>query len=121
MNKTIYWASRGFAILFILFTAMFALDLKLFSWSALFMHLLPSLILLVILLISWWQEKIGGILWILSAMVYMVFVWGAVDWLAYLLIAGPAVVIGILFLWPKAETMYTPKSVTQAKPNDLLK
>ena len=98
MNKTIYFATRGFAILFILLTVLFVFDLGKFSWLGLLMHLLPTLVLVIILAISWVQEKIGGILWILAALAYVIIAWGDVDWLAYLLMAGPAIVIGCLFL-----------------------
>jgi hypothetical protein len=108
MNKTLYYASRGFAILFIIMTALFALDIEKFSWTALLMHLLPTFVLLVILVISWLQERIGGILWILAAIAYIVIAWGDVHWSAYLLMSGPALVIGLLFLWPKSEGMHVP-------------
>lgn len=117
MNKTLSFAARGFAILFIIMTGLFALDIGKFSWWGLFMHLLPSLILLVILIISWRQEKIGGILWILAALAYVILAWGKVDWLAYLVMSGPALVIALLFLWPKKETVHLPKLVTtSSKP-----
>jgi hypothetical protein len=112
MNKTITFTARGFAILFIIMTGLFALDIGKFSWLGLFMHLLPSLILLVILIISWRQEKIGGILWILAALAYVVLVWGKVDLLAYLVMSGPALVIALLFLWPKKATVHLPKLVS---------
>ena len=117
MNKTLSFAARGFAILFIIMTGLFALDIGKFSWLGLFMHLLPSLILLVILIISWRQEKIGGILWILAALAYVVLAWGKVDFLAYLVMSGPALVIALLFLWPKKATVYLPKLVpASSKP-----
>ena len=116
MNKTIQLAARVFAILFIIMTSLFALDLDKFSWTGLFMHLLPSLVLLVILGISWMQEKIGGILWILAAIAYIVITWGKVDWLAYLVMAGPVLVIGLLFLWPKNEIVHMPKPISSAPP-----
>ncbi|MFA6466719.1 MAG: hypothetical protein WCV71_02585 [Patescibacteria group bacterium] len=114
MNKTLSFAARGFAILFIIITGLFALDIGKFSWWGLFMHLLPSLILLVILIISWKYEKIGGILWLLAAMAYVVLVWGKVDWLTYLIMTGPILVIAILFLWPKKEAVHLPKLVTSS-------
>ncbi|MFA6307247.1 MAG: hypothetical protein WCS88_01350 [Patescibacteria group bacterium] len=117
MNKTIYWVSRGFAILFILLTVLFVFDLGKFSWLGLLMHLLPTLVLVIILGISWVQEKIGGILWILAGLAYVVMAWGDVDWLAYLIIAGPAILIGILFLWPQPVSIYTPKPVMPNKNN----
>jgi len=114
MNKIIYLVARVFAILFILMTALFAFDLGKFSWTGLLMHLLPSLILLIILGISWVQAKIGGILWILAALAYVIIVWGDVSWIAYLIMAGPALVIGLLFLWSQNETMYRPKPLTSS-------
>ena len=78
--------------------------------------LLASRSVPVIFVISWVQEKIGGILWILAAIAYIVIAWGDVSWLAYLLMAGPAIVIGILFLWPKDEAMYMEEAPPQAPP-----
>lgn len=117
MNKTITFTARGFAILFIIMTSLFALDIGKFSWLGLFMHLLPSLILVVILIISWKYEKIGGILWLLVAIAYIVLVWGKVDFLAYLVMSGPALVIALLFLWPKKSSLHLPKLVpASSKP-----
>lgn len=107
MNKTIYFAARGFAILFIIMTALFVLDLGKFSWLGLLMHLLPTLILLIVLIISWIWEKIGGVLWILVGLSYIFIAWGDVDWLAYLIMAGPAIIIGLLFLWPHYQEFFS--------------
>jgi len=119
MNKTLSLAARAFAILFIIMTALFALDINKFSWLALLMHLLPTLILLIILLISLKYEKLGGVLWILAAIAYMVIAWGNVPWLAYLVMSGPAVIIGTLFLLTKNEMMHTPTTPSiSPKPVD---
>lgn len=112
-NKTIYWAVRAFAVLFVLFTAMFALDVNPFSWLALLMHLLPTIVLLIILIISWNKEKIGGILWALAAIGLLIMAWGNDNLLTYLIIAGPPLLIGILFLWPKQTT---PKPLVSKQP-----
>jgi hypothetical protein len=74
----------------------------------LFMHNIPALILLVVLIISWKHEIVGGIAFILAGLLYIVWVcmrpnfeWYRLLW--FLMISGPAFLIGILFLigWKK--------------------
>jgi hypothetical protein len=68
INKFIFWTPRILVILFILFLAMFSLDIFENTYTfwetvvGLFMHNIPSLILLVILLITWKQELVGAII-----------------------------------------------------------
>lgn len=109
INKFIYWTPRILGILFILFLMMFSLDVfepGLTVWQiaiGLFMHNIPALILLIVLIISWKNEIVGGIVFILAGVAYIfltsfrselpwyiVFSWS-------LIIAGPAFLIGILF------------------------
>jgi hypothetical protein len=67
----------------------------------LFMHNIPALVLLVVLLISWKYEIVGGIAFILAGLTYIVvlmrnpFEWYMLSWA--LQIAGLAFLIGILF------------------------
>jgi hypothetical protein len=67
-GKFIFWAPRILAILFILFLAMFSLDIfdgHYGFWGTilgLFMHNLPSLFLTAILIISWKYELAGAIM-----------------------------------------------------------
>lgn len=109
INKFIFWTPRILAIIFILFLAMFSLDV--FEnvsgfWPtvlALFMHNIPALILLIILLISWKYEIVGGIVFILFGLFYITFAAiGAPKWYMALVwtltIAAPAFLVGILFL-----------------------
>ncbi|MBT8259738.1 MAG: hypothetical protein KJN82_00360, partial [Bacteroidia bacterium] len=65
--KIVHWTPRILCILAILFLSLFALDAfgheKSF-WKQLLdfvIHLIPSFILLIILIISWKWELIGGI------------------------------------------------------------
>ncbi|OGY43523.1 MAG: hypothetical protein A3J62_02290 [Candidatus Buchananbacteria bacterium RIFCSPHIGHO2_02_FULL_38_8] len=111
-NKFIYWTPRILAIIFILFLAMFSLDvfdLELSFWQtigALFIHNIPVFILLVILLISWKYEIVGGIVFILAGILYIArllmtaitagFEWYYLSWAVQ--ISGIAFFIGILFL-----------------------
>jgi hypothetical protein len=112
INKFIYWAPRVASILFILFLAMFSLDVfgQGYSFSetvvGLLMHNIPAFILLVVLLISWKHEIVGGIAFILAgllytAMIIMNAIQGSFEWymLSWILtIAGPAFIVGILFI-----------------------
>jgi hypothetical protein len=112
-NKFIYWAPRILSIIFILFLAMFSLDVITPDASfgeiivGLFMHNIPVFILIAILVISWKKEIVGGIVFILAGSLYIInititailtppFHWYYLVWI--LIIAGPALIIGILFL-----------------------
>lgn len=108
IHKFIYWTPRILAILFVLFLAIFSLDVfeeNYGFWGmllGLFMHNIPALILLVVVIISWKHEIVGGIAFVLAGLVYIAlllmnsFEWYMLSWIAT--IAGPAFFIGILFL-----------------------
>lgn len=65
-SKFLFWAPRILLILFALFLGIFSFDVFDSGYGfwgtalALFMHNLPSLILLVILLISWKHDLVGA-------------------------------------------------------------
>ena len=73
------WIPRVLAIIFIVFLSLFALDV--FSGDAPFIkklggfivHLIPSFILVLILLISWRKPLIGGFLFILLSLAFALF------------------------------------------------
>ena len=113
-HKVIHWLPRIICILAILFVSMFALDS--FGpgrtiWqqlAAFFMHMIPSFVLIVILLVSWRWEMIGGIIFLviglgLSPFVFMLnhnrnqFSIGN-SLLIVLAITFPFVIVGILFI-----------------------
>ena len=112
INRFVYWTPRILSIIFILFLAIFSLDvfdMKLSFWetaSGLFMHNIPVFVLSIILLISWKHEIVGGITFILAGILYVVIMSmnilrNSFEWymLSYsLIIAGPAFFIGILFI-----------------------
>ena len=113
ISKFVYWAPRILAIIFILFLSLFSLDIfdmKLSFWGTilgLFMHNIPSIILTIILIISWKYEIVGGIAFILAGLLYIAvlmqnpFEWYRLSWAVQ--ISGIAFLIGILFLinWKK--------------------
>ena len=67
------------------------------------MHNIPSLILLVVFVISWRNEIVGAITFILAGLLYIIFLlinpeleWYMLLWAVQ--ISGPAFFIGVLFL-----------------------
>lgn len=100
----LFWTPRILGILFAAFVSLFALDV--FEegygfWEALAgfaIHLIPTAIVLIVLAIAWRWEWVGGILFIALGTAYIVATRGGEHWSAYLLIAGPLVLIGLLFL-----------------------
>lgn len=65
---------------------------------ALFMHLVPVYIVVIILVIAWRREWVGAILFPLLAVFYLFISWGKLHWSAGLAISGPLFVIGAFFL-----------------------
>jgi hypothetical protein len=109
VSKFVYWTPRILSILFLLFLAMFSLDVfepGMGFWeivAGLLVHNIPTFVLLIILLISWKYEIVGGIAFILAGLFYTLmiftsnsFEWYMISWIAT--IALPAFLIGALFL-----------------------
>lgn len=71
--KILYWIPRILCILAILFVSIFALDSfdpRLTIWQQIggfLVHLIPTYILIIILIVAWKWELIGGILFALIA------------------------------------------------------
>lgn len=80
-TKLIHWTPRVICILAILFVSMFALDSfspELSIWQQIggfLMHLIPSYILLVFLLIAWKWELVGGVLLLLISLGFSPFIY----------------------------------------------
>jgi hypothetical protein len=112
ISKGIYWAPRILSIIFLLFLAVFSLDVfegNYGFWGtilALFMHNIPVIVLGIILWISWKHEIVGAVAFILAGLFFIFryiatavmngLEWYYVTW--SLIVAGPAFLIGILFL-----------------------
>ena len=90
-------------ILFTAFISIFALDV--FGeghgvWQtalALLIHLIPTLVVLLVLVVSWRREWIGGMVYSVLAALYVVQMWGRFPLSVYFTIAGPLLLIGVLF------------------------
>jgi hypothetical protein len=90
-------------ILIAVFFGMFALDafgegkLLTEALADVAIHLVPAIMLLVIVAVSWRWEWVGGIGFVGLAVAYVAMVPGRLDWI--LVISGPLLVVGALFLW----------------------
>ena len=102
--KIIRWLPRILSILFIVFISLFALDV--FDEGntlkeilpALSMHLLPALALIVITIIAWKKDLIGGFLFVILAIFFTFFFNTYSNLVSFLLISGPVFLTGALFL-----------------------
>jgi len=101
-KKLLYWSPRILATLAILFMMMFSLDC--FEGETgdillcLVMHNIPAFIIIVILVIAWKWELIGGVLFVAAFLAGSIYFngfgsnWGA------LIVMVPFLLTGILFL-----------------------
>ncbi|MEI6731713.1 MAG: hypothetical protein WCK90_03455 [archaeon] len=108
VGRFVYWTPRILGIVFVLFLALFSLDVfgnGYTFWETvlgLLMHNIPSIALLIILIVAWKYEWVGAVAFILAGVAYIVmlamnpiFEWYMISW--SVIIAGPAFFIGILF------------------------
>ncbi len=104
LKRFLYWTPRILSIVYVLFVSMFALDVFdetrgfLETAIALAMHLIPSFVLVIVLVVSWRREWVGGVVYLLLAVLYVSTTWGRFHWSAYAFIGGPLVILGGLFI-----------------------
>ena len=85
----LFWTPRVLCLLFAVFLSLFALDV--FNegygfWKtilALFMHLVPTWIVLAVLAISWRWEWAGALLFACLGTWYLISTWGRMHWSTY--------------------------------------
>lgn len=100
----LYWMPRILAILYVLFLSVFALDVfgEYETWwetsVALFMHLIPSFVLVGLIFVAWRWKWVGGALLLILGIVFTIFFKTYRDLIVFLLISGPLFLIGVLFL-----------------------
>jgi hypothetical protein len=103
-TQKLFWIPRVLAIVFIVFLTLFGLDA--FSENApflaklggFFLHSIPSLILLLMLFISWKKPLIGGTLFILFSIAFTLYFRTYRFPSTFLLLTFPFLLVGILFV-----------------------
>jgi hypothetical protein len=95
-DKALPWIARVFGVAVALFIGVFALDAIGEGTIAFLFHLAPSILLLLAAALAWRWEWIGAAVFTGLGLAY-----GATaprwDWV--LVIAGPLVLAGLLYLW----------------------
>jgi hypothetical protein len=109
----LHWAPRILTILAILFVSMFSLDAfhagmslkdQLLAWL---MHMIPSFVLIIVLIIAWKWENIGGTIFIATGLAFSPYIfWGNYlhnhsIWMSFLIILTvtfPFILVGVLFV-----------------------
>lgn len=104
IRRLLVWVPRILGILFAAFLGCFALDVfreGYGTWetvAAFLMHLLPTLAVVIALVLAWRWLWLGSLLFLGLGLLYILAAWGRFPWHVYLLISGPAFLIGVLFL-----------------------
>lgn len=103
-DRLLLWSPRILGILVSVFIGMFALDAFspekpiLQALPDFLIHLIPALTVLGLVALSWRREWVGGLACIALAVMYALSVGSRhADWV--LLISGPLLIVGALFLW----------------------
>ncbi|MFA5050606.1 MAG: hypothetical protein WC499_00610 [Patescibacteria group bacterium] len=98
MNKIIYWLPRILSIGFVVFLSLFSLDVfsEYSGWRVilpLFMHLLPSFALLILIIVAWKHERLGGFIFLIIGLLMLI-----LSRFESMIISIPAIILGALFL-----------------------
>lgn len=99
-----FWLPRILGIVFIAFLSIFALDV--FGeygfpevLIALFMHLIPSILLVGALAISWKQPFLGGIVFLALGIATIICFRTYTEIMSFLIVTLPILIVGGLFLF----------------------
>ncbi len=103
-RRALYWAPRILCILFAIFLSLFSLDVfeegiapgrAIVAWL---LHMIPVLAVAAVLALAWRWEWVGAVLCVALAAAHAVATWGRFPWWVYLLVPGPLILVGALFL-----------------------
>jgi glucose-6-phosphate-specific signal transduction histidine kinase len=103
IERILRWTPRVLGLAFAAFVSLFALDVFGHSHTigqtivALMMHLVPTAVVLAALAISWRWGWAGGLVFLALGAWYLATSWGQFHWSAYVVIAGPLFLLGLLF------------------------
>jgi hypothetical protein len=107
-SPVLFWAPRVFAIASGLFLSMFALDAfapgkpLVEALPEALLHLTPAALVFAVVALAWRRDGIGAFAFVSLALLYVVMARSRVDWIV--VIAGPLLVTGLLFLWNWSRT-----------------
>jgi len=107
MQRLLTWVPRVLAILYIMLISMFALD----SFTgeadvkgqiiAFLLHLIPSFLTVLSLLVAWQYRIVGGILFLVLGLAFTIYFGTWHSAFTFLIVSLPLLVTGILFMVSK--------------------
>ena len=65
--------------------------------SDVFLHLMPTALVLLFILVGYKRPLIGAIIFAVLAVAYIITGWTSMHWTAHVLIAGPLLLLGLLY------------------------
>jgi hypothetical protein len=104
MKRLLIWTPRLLGILFALFLSLFALDVFGAGYTigetilALLIHLIPTFALLIALALAWRWQWVGALIFLAFSSWYLFNAWGSFPVSTLAIIAGPPLVVGLLYL-----------------------
>lgn len=98
-----FWLPRILSSIFVVFLSLFALDVfNAYSGLAvvipLLINLIPALILLLVVIISWKYELVGALAFLFFSFIYVSSVGFSQHWSWYVAIPLPSTIVSMLFL-----------------------
>ena len=99
----VQWWARIITIVYAAFISIFAMDVFSEGYGvvntavALFMHLLPTFLIVLVLILSWRREWIGGIVFLILGVIYVYVSSGKIDWGGIAMIGIPLFLLSILY------------------------
>jgi hypothetical protein len=99
----VQWSARIIGIVFAAFTSIFAADVFSEGYDmphtllALFMHLIPTFLIVIVLVVAWRREWIGGVAFLVLGIFYFFSKFGKISWQGFAIIATPLFALAILF------------------------
>ena len=103
-RRWLFWTPRVLGIAFAGFISLFALDVfeghppLSQALIGLAIHLIPTALLVVGLIVAWRWEWVGALLFLCLGVAFVASTRGRADWRTYAFIAGPPLLLGLLFL-----------------------
>lgn len=103
-RRLLFWTPRVLGIAFALFISLFAMDVFEAHYPlpqllvALGMHLIPTAFIVLALAVAWRWEWVGALLFLGLGVAYVLGTRSHFQWVACAAIAGPALLMGLLFL-----------------------
>jgi len=108
IGKGLYWTPRILSIIIILFWMAFVFLSHGFSMEA----LIESgvwIVILAVTILAWKNRPAGKIGFLVLGLAYLILTKGRENWLTYLLVSGPLLLTGILFLLDKSQSKLPPE------------